>query len=941
MPKQTSKAGGELFIVDNRDQDWNALRYLREWGEIAKALDIATGYFDIGSLIRLDGSWRKIDAIRLLMGAEVSEKTAEILADALEKLDDSLEAEKRDNPLLSGAEAVIQAMRTQKLRCRIYDRKKFHAKCYITRGRLEVVGSHALVGSSNMTVAGLTQNIELNVKVEGPPVAVLQEWYEERWNEGREATAELLRVLERHAREYPPFDIYAKALASLYGRGVPSLDEWENAHSRIYPCLAQYQKDGYRDLLKKAARWRGAFLCDGVGLGKTFVGLMLIERLVGHDRRRVALFAPKSVLESVWLPELDRRLPELRSGRFRTGMLECFAHTDLGRDSCRADMRAAADRAEVVIIDEGHNFRNTGIRGGGDWEGKSRYWRMREVCRDKTVFLLTATPINNSLNDFRHMMELFTGGEEAHFKEMGVHSLSGHFRKLEKVLEKPGAEDPFPKVPGRDVPADINLVAANSLLQGDPLFRELVVQRSRAYVKKDAGGVFPEARQPKVAPYSLEKTYGPLLKGLEREFDKKEPLFSLPPYRPDDFLKNGKEKDDLESGRQRQVVSLIRTQFLKRFESSAEAFSASSRRLLAKLLAWMERHADRIGKRKHWERWKKEHVEILMKIGENFTDKLGQEEDVEAPETADLFDALDPEKYDLGRMYEETMLDMEGLIRFIGQTDGAEKCADDKFAELCRLLAGPELKGQKVLIFSEFMDTTVYLEKRLRESGFENVEELHSSSGKNRGDVIRRFSPCYNGSSSDELRRNGEREIAILVSTDVLSEGLNLQDCRLLINYDLHWNPVRLMQRIGRVDRRRNPEIEAALRRDHPEDAAERGRVSYWNFLPPAELDRLLGLYQTVTRKTLRISRLFGIEGGKLLTPDDDFEALRDFIGAYEGEVSPKERLHMEFEELARSQAGLIERLDRMPKGVWSGRARAADGRAGVFFCYALPGPDG
>jgi hypothetical protein len=304
----------------------------------------------------------------------------------------------------------------------------------------------------------------------------------------------------------------------------------------------------------------------------------------------------------------------------------------------------------------------------------------------------------------------------------------------------------------------------------------------------------------------------------------------------------------------------------------------------------------------------------------------------------DLVDALDPEKYDLGRMYEETMSDLEGLARFIERTDGAEKRPDDKFAELRRLLAGPELKGRKVLIFSEFMDTTVYLEKRLGESGFANVEELHGSSGKNRGDVIRRFSPYYNGSSSGELRENGEREIDILVSTDVLSEGLNLQDCRLLINYDLHWNPVRLMQRIGRVDRRRNREIEAALRRDHPEDAVKRGRVAYWNFLPPAELDRLLGLYQVVTRKTLRISRLFGIEGGKLLTPDDDFAALKDFIGAYEGEVSPKERLQMEFEELARSQAGLLERLERMPGGVWSGRARAAGGRAGVFFCYALPG---
>ncbi|MCL2000935.1 MAG: DEAD/DEAH box helicase, partial [Planctomycetes bacterium] len=659
--------------------------------------------------------------------------------------------------------------------------------------------------------------------------------------------------------------------------------------------------------------------------------------LVGRDRRKVALFAPKSVLESVWLPELDRRLPELSSGRFRTGMLECFAHTDLGRDRCRQDMQAAAERAEIIIIDEGHNFRNTGVRGGG-WEEKSRYWRMRDVCRDKTVYLLTATPVNNSLNDLRHMIELFTDGADAYFKEIGVHSLRGHFRKMEKALEKMMFAKFSESGSGRNTSPEIDVIAANSLLHDDTLFRDLVVQRSRAYVKAEAGAMFPAAKQPKVASYSLEKSYGALLRQLEKEFNRKDPLFSLPPYRPGDFLKIGKEKDDLESGRQRQVVSLIRTQFLKRFESSAQAFSASSRRLLAKLLAWAEQYADAIKKRKHLERWKKEHSETVVKIAEHTSDVLGQEEDVETPEITDLVETLDPEIYNIGQMYDETLQDMDGLARFIEQADGVDEQNDDKFEELRRLLAEPEVKGRKVLVFSEFMDTTVYLEKRLMESGFTNVEELHSSSGKNRADIIRRFSPYYNGSSSIELQRDNKKEIDILVSTDVLSEGLNLQDCRLLVNYDLHWNPVRLMQRIGRVDRRRNPEVEAVMIRERPEHADARDRIFYWNFLPPAELDRLLGLYRTVTNKTLRISRMFGIEGGKLLTPEDNFDALKDFIGAYEGEVSPMERLQMEFEELARNHAGLAERLEKMPNGVWSGRIRAADGKAGVFFCYALPG---
>ena len=126
-------------------------------------------------------------------------------------------------------------------------------------------------------------------------------------------------------------------------------------------------------------------------------------------------------------------------------------------------------------------------------------------------------------------------------------------------------------------------------------------------------------------------------------------------------------------------------------------------------------------------------------------------------------------------------------------------------------------------------------------------------------------------------------EIQILIATDVLAEGLNLQDAACLINYELHWNPVRLMQRIGRVDRRRNHLIEESLLSDHPELIDDRQNVYYWNFLPPTELEQLLSLYSTVSQKTLRISKTFGVEGKQLLTPDDDYDALKDFNSAYEG----------------------------------------------------------
>jgi hypothetical protein len=168
---------------------------------------------------------------------------------------------------------------------------------------------------------------------------------------------------------------------------------------------------------------------------------------------------------------------------------------------------------------------------------------------------------------------------------------------------------------------------------------------------------------------------------------------------------------------------------------------------------------------------------------------------------------------------------------------------------------------------------------------------------------------------------------------------LNLQDATRLINYDLHWNPVRLMQRIGRVDRRLTAEVEEQIVRDHPEQRDLRGHIVYWNFLPPDELDSLLRLYQTVSHKTLRISKVFGIEGRQLLTPQDDFDALKDFLHSYEGSPSSDERLRLEYAALLAACPGLEERLKALPGRVFSGKEHPTPGAQAVFFCYSLPAP--
>ena len=951
MPTKVSKTGSELFIVDNSDQDWKVLRYLHDWCQLSSSMDIATGYFEIGALLALNDEWQKVDTIRILMGDEVSKRTKNAFVEALgamkRKLDESVEKEKEKNDFLTGVPAIVEAIRSGKIQCRVYRKDKFHAKAYITHARMEVVGSSALVGSSNLTFPGLTENIELNVQITGRQVTVLQEWYDEHWNAAEDVTPDILKVFERHTQPYTPFEVYVRSLMEYFRAHEMTASEWENHDSKIYPILATYQKEAYHSMLKMSGKYNGAFLCDGVGLGKTYVGLMLIERLIILDRRNVALFVPKSARKPVWEKALKKRLPHL-FGKY--SKLEIFNHSDLLRKgNWKHDLETVRERADVILIDEAHHFRNTGLKGEEGEERISRYWQMFDLCAGKQVFMLTATPINNGFYDLLHMMELFTQKTTDYFKDapLGIHSIRGYFRQMENALEK--LMESRSRKYGSGV--ETNLIEADAVLRQDALFRATVVQRSRAYVRlslqqnEDGQVLFPRPREPKVVPYSVKQTYGKILAMVEEAFSRDKPLFSLAIYYPLAYYKDDSKKiDPMDEGRQKQVVALIRTSFLKRFESSVEAFRMSCWALLRKLLAWMEVHVETAAEKKLLERWRRQNDELIHYVHQHEHElfSFGEEdadEDIVPPEMLEAVDKLPREDYKVDEIINETLLDLEQITKFLGKLEDFKPSQDKKLRELVKLLNNDRvLQKHKVMIFTEYMDTARYLKRQLIEEGIDGVAEIDSAVKDDRGEIIERFSPYYNESSSGELAKKKQPEIRVLITTDVLSEGLNLQDATRLINYDLHWNPVRLMQRIGRVDRRMDPQIEARIIADHPEEAELRGETAYWNFLPPEELEDLLGLYKRVSGKTLRISKTFGIEGKKLLKPDDDYEDLRNFSEAYEGKLSTTEQMHLELQKLLKDDPGLADRLNGLPMRVFSGKAHPKENSRAVFFCYGLPG---
>ena len=989
MPKRTSEGGGELFIVDNSHEDWNVLRYLQQWSEFADRLDIATGYFEIGSLLALDGAWQKVEQIRLLMGDEVSWRSREVFKKAMvsirDRLDASLEKEKEQNDFLLGTPAIVDALRSGQINCRVYRKNKFHAKAYITRSTVDVVPSAALVGSSNFTRPGLSDNIELNVQLAGTDVSVLQEWYDEHWDAAEDVTLDILTVIERHTREYTPFDVYAQGLHHLF-RDAPLLaSDWEkkpveDGGSRVFKILDRYQQDGYRSLMEIASKYRGAFLCDGVGLGKTFIGMMLLERLVRCDRQRVVLIVPKAARKAVWEFTLDRFCPDLRKQAFST--LKIINHTDITRESSGdidwpALMEEIRNEADVVVIDEAHHFRNPGVQVDVDpgHPGKlvsrtgkkpSRYRRLFHMLEGpdgpKRLFLLTATPVNNHISDLRHMMELFTRRDDHFFAQrLGINSLRGHFRKLENAIEARARETTGTEA---GQPVDTNMAEAEDVLADDRLFEELVVQRSRKFIQESqklqhgVGVVFPKRAAPQVAAYTVRKLYGELLDSLEQAFHRQHPLFRLALYNPAAYALEEEDTAEakIEANRQAQVIGLVRTNFLKRFESSVRAFEASCERLLMKLWAWARVHCETKHEKDRLDKFQIEFEKILGRVEENleirdrFQSRLYEEdlpEDLIPPEELMEVEEVDRREFDVSAMFSDTLDDLRQLAKFLKQVLKIRSKDDDKLLCLKDLLTTDSvLKKHKVLIFSEFADTARYIARELQSSGIDGVHIIDGSTPPDRRlGVIERLSPYYNGLNSAKIADRGEDEIRVLISTDVLSEGLNLQDVTRLINYDIHWNPVRLMQRIGRIDRRLDPAIEEAIVADHPDQAPLRGETAYWNFLPTEELDRLLHLYKTVSHKTLRISKTFGIEGKQLLSPQDDFDALELFNATYEGSESKREKLKLEYDRLLKKDPALSDHLDALPGRVFSGRMFPVDATGAVtapavYFCYALPGLD-
>jgi Superfamily II DNA/RNA helicases, SNF2 family len=838
----------------------------------------------------------------------------------------------------------------------------------------------AVLGSSNFTVRGLGlgtggNNIELNLIARAPEdFAALQAWFDAIWNDTslvRDATAEVERYLSQLYENQSPEFVYYKTLYHVFERFRREeerggfADETKRIdQTAIWKALFPFQKDGVKGILDKINRHGGCILADSVGLGKTFEALAVIKYFEMKNAH-VLVLCPKKLRENwtVYQASSGSALNPLRDDRFSYTVL---SHTDLSRESGRVgDVDLATfhwDAYDLVVIDESHNFRTESH--GRDGKRKTRYQRlMEDIIRAggrTKVLLLSATPVNNDLKDLRAQVRLLTGGDDAAFAEQGIANLSGVLNTAQKQFNQ-WAEERRAHPDGE--------VGTKKLLESlssafFTLLDEVTIARSRSHVQRyyadslDQVGNFPRREKP-VSLFPAVDTAGefPPYDQINRGIaDYRLALFRPTAYLKPEFAAQYAEDEKVQNfsqvQRENYLVGMMKVNFLKRLESSVHSFATTLERTVTRIEALEAKIGAFAASESRMPSATFTADDVLDRGAAEGTDDPaeGEEEESEALTLTVGALTIPLHHLDLERWRADLEGDRRSLRKLAESARAVTPERDAKLAELKALLRDKAKKpNRKVLVFTAFADTAAYLYDTLHawakeELGLESA--LVVGSGSNRTTfgsgatdfmtLLTHFSPRSKRRASVPSLAHTPGEIDLLIATDCISEGQNLQDCDTVVNYDIHWNPVRLIQRFGRVDR---------LGSVNPS-------VTMVNFWPTADLDQYVNLKSRVeARMALVDVTATGYDGllqphqieevveGDLHYRDRQLLALRDTVLDLE-EMSDAVTLSDftldDFRmDLLRFLNGREGQLENAPPGLYAvvPAARAADIPPGVIFC--------
>lgn len=869
-------------------------------------LSIVSAYFTIYAYDQLQSCLNQIEHLDFLFGEptfvnrldpEKSESKAFALCDSGLELSNQLQQKRAARQC---AEWIRQKVDIRTIR----QTNLLHGKMYHTQnGGVE----DAIVGSSNFTVRGLglssvENNIELNLVVDGNRDRhELKRWFLEIWNDEalvKDVKDDVIHYLERLYTNQSPQFVYYLTLFHLFRNFLDgdrdiddSLRRLALPDTKIWQTLFSFQKDGAKAAINKILAYNGCILADSVGLGKTYSALAVIKYFELRNER-VLVLCPKKLRRNWTVYRSNSTLNPFAEDRFRFDVLH---HTDLSRSRGESNGIDLADlnwgAYDLVVIDESHNFRNNKLatqRPGDTEPRRSRYQRLMEDIissgvRTK-VLLLSATPVNNELSDLRNQISFIAGNDVA--RNEHADSAFAENLQIQSVKETTRQAQTHFTLWSKRPAAQRQTRDLVSAIGGDffKLLDGLSIARSRRQVcryyaeeMKDLGG-FPKRPAPKAihAPIDLSEKFLSF-----EQLDGEISNLRLALYHPTSFL-----RDDLpvqtatayedrihngftQEGRERILIAMMKVNFLKRLESSVDSFRLTLQRTIEKIDALERRIGD---------------FESHLNENPDLNFETLTPEDFEDPDFEnDEFTIGGNRRIHLGHLklpewLKEIRTDRTQLQYLLEKTNAVTVQRDGKLAELRDLIEQkirtPTVNrdgesNRKVLIFTAFGDTANYLYESV--AGWAR-NELGVETALVRGDggndasfgdkdydaILTNFSPRSKRRADQKASfPEQDKEIDLLIATDCISEGQNLQDCDLLINYDIHWNPVRIIQRFGRIDR-------IGSRNDS---------VQLVNFWPVADLDRYLRVKHRVEARMALVD-LTATQSDNLLDP----EQLKDLI---------------------------------------------------------------
>jgi hypothetical protein len=875
----------------------------------------AVGYFFLSGLESVADAMAGVKELRLLIGNTTNRETIDQLAEGyrrLEAVSRALEDEsyinKKESRKRAAATAesvdsslevmdqtdegeqlvklLVRMIEEGRLKVRVYTRGTMHAKAYIFDYRTQrddqgeippPQPGQAIVGSSNFTLSGITSNTELNVEITGRENhAQLKEWFEELWDEAEDFDEALMHEMQNSwAAAMPcPHDVYMKALYELVKDRLEGESKTDVlAADEIVGKLADFQRVAFRQAVNIIQEHHGAFVADVVGLGKSYIGSAIVKYLEQTERARPLIICPKSLVE-MW-----ERYNERYELNARVLSQSQLIEDKDGMRNLLVDDPKYRDR-DFVLVDESHNFRNDDIQ---------RYRLLDEFLSvgGRKACLLTATPRNKSVWDVFNQLKLFQRQGNVTLPVDPL-DLREYFRMVERgdralpdllanVLIR-RTRNHVLRWYGRDAETDEPL---------DPNdFGAYQRGEKKAYVLVDGEKQFFPRRRLQTIEYSIEESYNGLYDELRGYLGHGpgshsdhhgnghagghagEPgeVLTYARYGVGDYVLPEKQHET----RYRELRQaggtlrgLMRVLLFKRFESSVYAFRETVKRLLAAhkgFVAAMEGGKLPAGKR----------AERILTSSDLGGDAESEEELLKALGESGDAETYDVADFDTARLLADVKHDIDLLGKILALVEPITPEEDAKLQHLKEELAKPQMSEGKVLIFTQYADTARYLYDNINpedENGRRRDDiDVIFSGDKSKERAVGRFSPTSN---PEFVFGPGDTELSKLIATDVLSEGLNLQDCDKIINYDLHWNPVRLIQRFGRIDR---------IGTTYEE-------IYAYNFLPETGIEENLGLKEKLQQRIKEIQETIG-EDGKILDPSEQVndKALYAIYGTDDGD---------------------------------------------------------